>query len=316
MDVVASRSVLPGVLVTKLRPPRPNRDLVSRPRLSDGLLDGLDRPLTLVVAPAGFGKTTLLAAALAEHDGPWGWLTLDADDNDLGVFIEHLVAAIQSAMPNVGRATLSLLRQSRGPAPNLLARTLANELADAPHGALLVLDDYDAIRQPVIHAVVYLLLRHPTSGLHLIVLARSRPELSLARLRAHGQLMEIGADDLRFTRPETAQFLAKSLRDTPAPSVIDEFHRRTEGWIAGLRLLSLAPDAQRETPALTDEAHNADLAGVRAFLMEEVLAALPQPVTDFLIRTAPFERICAGLADAVRPAGESDLDGQTLLRLV
>jgi ATP/maltotriose-dependent transcriptional regulator MalT len=313
---LASAGLAPAILTTKLRPPRPTRDLVSRRRLAHRLLDGLDRPLTLVVAPAGFGKTTLLAAALADYDGPWGWLTLDADDNDLGAFMEHLVAAIQSAMPNVGLSTLSLLRQSRDPAPNLLARTLANELAVSPHGALLVLDDYDAIRQPVIHAVVDLLLRHPTSGLRLIILARSRPGLSLGRLRAHGQLLEIDADDLRFTRSETEQFLAKSVRGDPSPSVIDELHRRTEGWIAGLRLLSLAPGSAWETPALTDIAHNADLAGVRAFLMEEVLAKLPPSINDALIRLAPFERICAGLADAVRIPGVDGVDGQTLVRLV
>ncbi|MCC6315591.1 MAG: hypothetical protein IT337_16455 [Thermomicrobiales bacterium] len=300
--------VSPQLLLTKLRPPRLGRDIVPRPRLLTRLRDGFDGPLALVTAPAGFGKTTLVVAALADYDGPWGWLTLDDNDNDLPTFLEHLIAAVQAAFPDAGRTTLALLRQPRTPSVDLLARTLANELAALPQGFLLVLDEYNAIRQPLVPTLLDRLLQHPTSGMHLVVMSRVRPGLSLARLRARGQVLEIDAADLCFTRAETEAFLGRSFGLPIPEAMLTELEQRTEGWGAGLRMIALAAKGRAPMSALVQALAGGEAAAVREFLLDEVFAAQPPETQDFLLQTSPFDRICAPLADAVlaRSGGESD----------
>jgi len=204
MVVSAAEPLSPLFVRAKLSPPPLPDDLVPRPALL-GLLDQSQRfALTLVSAPAGWGKTVLLAAWLAQRDGPSAWLSLEEGDNSVAAFVRGLVASLGTIDPSAGRTTLSLLQLPELPPIAYIADTLAEELADLPSGLTLVLDDYQTIDDGQVHALLARLVSHGTANIHLLVGTRRDPPLPLGALRAGLQLMEIGADDLRF-RP--AHFL-------------------------------------------------------------------------------------------------------------
>lgn len=312
----AAASIGNSLLITKLRPPKLGSEIISRRRLRDRLRAGLAGPLTLVIGPAGYGKTTALVAVFADYAGPWGWLSLDEHDNDLSTFIEYLVGAIQTTYPEAGRATLSLLRQPRPPSPDLLARTLANELAALPQGFALAIDEFDVIRDPLIHALLDALLRHPTAALHLVIAAREQPVLALGRLRSRGLLTEIDTDLLRFTRGETQTFLERALRVAISAETVTGVDERVEGWPAGLRLIALAATGQHDPLGVADTLAGARLTAAQAFLWEEVLARQSAAAQTFLMQTARFDRFCSGLADAVLPPSSAENNRDLLERLV
>ncbi len=306
----------PALLVTKLRPPQLARDFVPRPRLLDRLLEGLDRPLTLVTAPAGFGKTTLIAGVVASFTGPCGWLTVDEHDNHLPTFVEHLVGAIQTTFPDACRSTLGLLRQPRTPSVDLLVRALANELAELPQGTLLVLDEYDVIQNPLVDTLLVGLLRHPTSGLHLVIAARAQPALPLARLRARGQVTEIDAHDLRFSRAEAQAFLDRSLGVALSDEAVAALEAQTEEWIAGLRLMTIAVSQQPDSASVMRMVAGPGPRAVREFLLEEILLRQSPAVQAFLLQTALFDRFCAPLCDAVVVGSATDGGSQLMLEQI
>ena len=295
-----TKNPLTNLLVTKLRPPRLGRGIVPRPRLLDLLREGFDAPLTLVTAPAGYGKTTAVIGALAGFSGSWGWVSIDEHDNEFPTFIEHAVAAIRTAFPDAGRATLSLLRQPRLPSVDLLARTLANELAELPRGCLLVLDEYDAIQNPIVHATLDALLLHPD----LRAAPRDRlprsPALSLGAPAHAWAVTEIGTADLRFTRIGGAGLPRAQLRHLPCPTT----PRRR--WRSGPRdgppgcawsRSRWATSAIRRgcSPCCAARVR----ATVREFLLAESSRANPRRCRQFLLWTAPFDRVCGPLCDAV-----------------
>ena len=183
--------------------------MVARPRLFELLAK--ERPLTLVVAPAGFGKTTLLSAWLETQPLPYGWLTLDEGDSDPAVFLTYLLAALHEAAPDVGRETGVLLSDSAPTPPNLLVRHLINELDGFGQPFVMVLDDYHLIEGDAVHAILRQLLLHPTLPLRLVLAARHDPPLPIASLRAHDQLTEVRTAALRFTPEETTAFLRRAL---------------------------------------------------------------------------------------------------------
>ena len=234
-----------GVRGGKLLRPRVAADAVERPRLLARLDRRPDAPLVLLSGPGGCGKTTLLGQWLGAGPAPppAAWVTLDARD-DAASLAAHLVAALRLRFPGAGRATLGLLRLPGAVAPAALGAALAEDLAALGGEAVVVLDDYQEVRDGGVHAALEALLRHPPPGVRLVLATRADPPLPLARLRARGQVLELRAADLRFTPAEAAAFLARALPAPPAPATVAAVTARTEGWAAGLRLVALALQGQ------------------------------------------------------------------------
>jgi LuxR family maltose regulon positive regulatory protein len=299
------------LLATKLFVAQPRPDLVPRPRLFTRLDVGLEAGrCTLLSAPAGAGKTSLLAAWLAQLDRPVAWLTLDERDQDPHQVLRYLVAALQTIAPASGREALAWLETPRPPPAEVVVTVLVNDLAALPGPGLLVLDDYHLVRTPEVHAAVAFLLEHLPPGLHLVIASREDPPLPLPRLRARRQLTEVRAADLGFSVEEAAALLASGmglrLEEAQVAALVD----RTEGWAAGLQLAGLA---LRDRP---DPAFVAAFAGghrlVADYLMAEVLDRQPTPTRRFLLATGVLDRLCAPLCDALLAA---DAPGDTQGRL-
>src|SRR2546423_6585082 len=231
------------LLSTKLHRPVPGAQLVRRPQLAARLTQGAVGPLTLVSAPAGFGKTTLLAQWLAQSGMPVAWLSLEAGDNEPVRFLSYLIAALQTLDPHLGAVALTLLQMPQPAAAETVLTLLTNDMGG--HGReggdfALVLDDYHVIEaKPVDHALTFLLEHLPTH-MHLVIATREDPQLPLARLRARGQLTELRATDLRFTPSEAAGFLNQGMGLNLSAEDITALETRPEGWIPGLKLLALS----------------------------------------------------------------------------
>jgi LuxR family transcriptional regulator, maltose regulon positive regulatory protein len=286
------------LLATKLHVPRRRRGSVPRRRL-DALLDrGDEAALTLVSAPAGFGKTTLLTQWLAGSPGgrATAWLSLDQRDSDPALFWTYLLAALESAADGLGAAARSLL-ESRAPVDDVLA-VLVNDLAAVPGELVLVLDDYHVVEGPAVHAGVAFLLEHLPPQVHLVIATRADPPLPLARLRARGDLVEVRAADLRFTPEETATYLGEAMGLSLPAEAVGALAGRTEGWIAALQLAALSMQGRDDVAGFV-----AGFAGddryVVDYLVEEVLSRQPDEVRDFLLRTSVLSRLSGPLCDAV-----------------
>ena len=294
------------LLSTKLnRPPVP-RDWVDRPRLIEQLNRSLQQgPLTLVCASAGFGKTTLvsswiegLTASRAPRPLPAAWLSLDESDSDLVVFLRYFVAAIRTVFPESCAETLALLRAPNPTAQAPLVVALGNELERLPARMVLVLDDYYTIRDEAVHDFLSELMRHWPQRLHLVLISRSNPPWPLANLRAKGQVAEIRTRDLRFTPDEAAAFLDKVLAAPLSPSALALLDQRLEGWIAGLRLvtLSLCGRANAESELAGLSGTHVELAD---YLVDEVVSCQTPAILRFLLATSILDRFCAALCECV-----------------
>jgi LuxR family transcriptional regulator, maltose regulon positive regulatory protein len=314
------------LLATKLYMPRARLDLVARPRLFARLDAGLHGLLTLVCAPAGFGKTTLIAEWLASRTERRGrrtevdglslspqssalgtgvaWLSLDAGDSDPVVFLRYLVAALQALAPDVGAALLERLQSPQPPLETLLT-VLVNDLAAVPDESILVLDDYHILQAPPIHQAVGFLLDHLPPALHLVIATREDPPLPLARLRARGQVVELRAEQLRFTAGETATFLTELMGLPLSAEDAAALEARTEGWIAGLQLAALAMRDHDDQAGFI-----ATFTGSNRFIVDyladEVLRSLPSHIQTFLLQTSILERMCGPLCDAVLGLAEDE----------
>ncbi len=286
---------------TKLRLPFSRSELVPRPRLQEQVARGLCGPLTLVIAPAGFGKTTLAAACAAGCGMPAAWLSLDKEDNQAGRFLAYLAAALQGADPAVGAEVAPLLAGMQPVPPEAVLTSLVNDLDAAGRDILLVLDDYQFISSPVVHEAVAFLLEHCPPTFHLLVATRSDPPLPLARLRARGHTLELRAADLSFTEVEAAQFLNQvmGLRlDARSVTVLAE---RTEGWAAGLQMAALSMRGRDDVAGFI-EGFSGTNRHILDYLLEEVLAREPEEVQNFLLQTAVLSRLSGPLCDAVTGA--------------
>src|SRR2546421_746117 len=298
---------LTPLLATKLHRPLPRAHLVRRPRLAARLTQGMMGPLTLVSAPAGFGKTTLLAQWLAESGMPVAWLSLEAGDNEPVRFLSYLIAALQTLDPHLGAVALTLLQMPQPAAAETVLTLLTNDMGG--HGRdggdfVLVLDDYHVIdAKPIDHALTFL-LEHLPPQMHLVIATREDPQLPLARLRARGQLTELRATDLRFTPSEAAGFLNQGMGLNLSAEDITALERRTEGWIAGLQLAAISlqghEDAASFIRSFTGSHHF-----VLDYLVEEVLQQQPESIQTFLLRTSILDRMTGSLCDAVllNPSG-------------
>jgi LuxR family transcriptional regulator, maltose regulon positive regulatory protein len=304
------------LLATKLNIPVPPPGLVSRPRLTERLDEGLGRGLVLVCAPAGYGKTVLLAGWARRMRYPVAWLSLDAGDNDPAQFWRHAVAALDRARPGIAARVSPLLGPPAPPSFDALVTALINELAaqsDADE-QLLVLDDYHVIHSPPVHTSLGLLLERRPPGLHVVLASRADPPLALARLRARGQLAEVRAADLRFTAGEAAALLAQvaAVPGSQLPqAAVAALADRTEGWAAGLQLAGLSLRGQRDVAAFV-AAFTGSHRHVVDFLAEEVLEQQDEQVRTFLLETSVLERLSGQLCDAVTGGAGS----QALLELI
>jgi LuxR family maltose regulon positive regulatory protein len=283
----------------KVQPPRPPPAVIVRADLFSRLETGVDRPLTLISAPAGTGKTTLLTTWLAAQPRPAAWIGLDPSDSQLTTFLRYVVAAMQTIAPSFGHAALGLLHLPQLPPVAYLATCLLDELAALDDAYILVFDDYHVIQDPTIHELVSQLVSGLPPTLHVVLATRADPPLPLARWRAHGQIAELGAGDLYFRPEEVQAFLGNVLGTAPPPGVAAAFVDRTEGWIAGVQLASLALKASPDPIAWATTFRTSTHRHVRDFLLDDVLAQQPARVQAFLVRSAVLDRFCAPLCDAL-----------------
>ena len=296
---------------TKLFAPTIRRGLVARPRLSDHLVRGAASRLTLLSAPAGFGKTTLLSAWLATaaaRKRSVAWLSLDEGDSRPAAFWTYVITALQRVVPGVGAGVLPLLQSAHPPIEGLLA-TVVNDLSAVPHDVDLVLDDYHLIDDGDIQAGMVFLLEHLPPQIHLVISTRADPPLPLARLRARGELVELRAADLRFTVEEAAAYLNGVTGLDLSAADVAALEERTEGWIAALQLAALSLQGRVDVAGFI-----AGFAGddryIVDYLVEEVLARQTDDVRGFLLRTSVLDRLTGPLCDAVTgaPGGKAMLD--------
>ncbi|MFD0578272.1 LuxR C-terminal-related transcriptional regulator [Dactylosporangium darangshiense] len=284
---------------TKLFVPRPRRELVDRPRLGERLARGLRGRVTLVSAPAGFGKTTLLSGWLDRNHARRGvaWVSLDESDARPEVFWAYVIAALQRVVPQLGAGVVPLLQGAAPPIETVLA-TVVNELSVVPHDVDLVLDDYHLVDGAGVQAGMGFLVEHLPPQVHLVISTRADPGLPLARLRARGDLVEVRAADLRFTGDEAAAYLGDVAGLELSAGDVAALAGRTEGWIAALQLAALSMQGRSDVAGFI-----AGFAGddryIVDYLVEEVLGRQSDEVRQFLMRTSVLDRLCGALCDAV-----------------
>ena len=299
------------VLQTKVYRPRVSSDLIIRPHLLKRLNQRPQRKLTLISAPAGYGKTTIATEWLAQLDEsqqqaapPVAWLSLDKHDDDLVLFLHYLVSATQTIYPDFGVNTLAAIQNGQPSTGQQLAVILANDYVQLAKPLILTLDDYHFITQGSIHQLVNRLMDHLPLSLHLVLLSRTEPLLALERLRASRQIIELHATDLSFSLAETTQFVTQALGKVPQAKTLQVIHSESEGWIAGLQLAALSLPLQTHDTQQIDEStllrHFQDNHRYLInYLFEEVLVLQSQVVQDFLLRTSILDRFCAPLCESV-----------------
>jgi LuxR family transcriptional regulator, maltose regulon positive regulatory protein len=314
----SSAPTVPLILTTKLYIPPPRRDVVLRPRLIERLTEGLHRKLTLISAPAGFGKTTLVSAWVAECEqrdpkAHVAWLSLDEHDNDLTRFLTYFIAALQTLAPMIAAELLPLLHAPQKPPTESLLTALLNDLTRIREHIILILDDYHLVDARPIDDALTFLIDHLPPQMHLIITTREDPDLPLARLRARGQLTELRARDLRFTPAEAAEFLNHGMGLNLSAEDIAALEDRTEGWIAGLQLAALSLQGQLDIPEFI-RVFAGDHRYIVDYLVEEVLERQPESVRRFLLQTAILDRFTAPLCDAVTQQQDGSVQLEALER--
>jgi LuxR family maltose regulon positive regulatory protein len=295
------------LLKTKLHIPPPIPNPVARPRLIQRLDRALrlGHKLTLVSAPAGFGKTTLLSEWVAVCGIPVAWVSLDSGDNDLARFWAYVVAALRTIHGDVGESILNTLRLPQSPTLESLLPALINEIAKVPNPFVLILDDFHLITDQKTHGAVTFFVNHVPPQMHLVLSSREDPPWPLARLRARSEMTELREADLRFTRKETTQFLNQVMEFDLSPEDVAALDARTEGWIAGLQMAAISMRGHRRTQGVPDlsgfiRAFTGSHRFVLDYLVEEVFDQQPPATQQFLLETSILERMTAPLCDAVR----------------
>jgi LuxR family maltose regulon positive regulatory protein len=301
------------LLTTKLFTPQPGPNLVLRPRLAALLAKSPHHCLTLVSAPAGYGKTSLVSSWLQDIAIPSAWISLDETENDPKRFLQYLLAALYQAIPGLQPGLANVLQAMPAGAWEPFLNILINALAHQAASFILVLDDFHVLySRPVLELLTYL-LEHAPPDMHLLLLSRSDPPLPLARLRARGQLLEIRASDLCFTAEEATRYLNQGMGLNLSPEDIDALEKRTEGWIAGLQLAAVSMravvDKHGFVSAFTGSHHY-----IMDYLTDEVIRFQPERVNRFLLQTSILSKMCASLCEAVVESdGGEPADGQAML---
>ncbi|MBN1992998.1 MAG: helix-turn-helix transcriptional regulator, partial [Anaerolineae bacterium] len=300
-----------NLLATKLHRPVLPAKWVQRPHLSQRLHEGLafNRQITLVSAPAGFGKTTCISEWLNTlPNWPIAWLSLDAADDDPGRFFAYFIAALQQVEANLGRDIESVLRSGQLPPAEIISATLINDILKLAGRFLLVLDDFHVIQDRFILQVLEQLVANLPPPLYLVLLTREDPPLPLAQLRANNRLTEIRAKDLRFTDGEANRFLNEVMRLSLSQADVAALEDKTEGWIVGLQLAGLSV-RDRDNPSDFIAALSGSHRFILSYLTEQVLHRQPEEVQQFLLQTSILDKLNGDLCNAV--TGRSD--GRALL---
>src|SRR5215207_352313 len=291
-----------AILATKLYIPPSRPKVVIRPRLIEqleaGHAPGRTAGVTLISAPAGFGKTTLVSEWVAGCGRPVAWLSLDDGDNDPTRFLFYLVAALQTVAVNIGKEVSGMLQSAQPPQTESILTSLLNEITTIPDHFVLVLDDYHVIDAKPVDQALTFLLEHQPPQMHLVIATREDPQLPLARLRARGQLTELRAADLCFTHSEAAEFLNRVMGLNLVADDIAALETRTEGWIAGLQLAAISMQGNKDISGFI-QSFTGSHHFVMDYLLEEVLQQQSASIHTFLLRTSILKRLCGSLCDAV-----------------
>jgi LuxR family maltose regulon positive regulatory protein len=310
-DNPSTQEQVDTLLRTKLFTPAIRPDYVNRPQLAAMLNIGLNKPLVLISAPAGYGKTTLVSNWLNEINMPATWISLDEGDNDLIHFLQYLLSALQKVIPTI---QAEMLTAFRGPTSfETLLTTLINEISNYSVPFVLVLDDFHVINAQLILDFLTFFFERVPPNLHTILITRIDPFLPLSRWRVRNQLTEIRVEQLRFTSGEIATFLNKVMAIVLSIGDLSALEARTEGWIAGIQLAALSmrscDDIHAFITAFAGSHHY-----IIDYLTEEVLTRLPEKTTTFLLRTSILNRMCGSLCDAViEPDPHDPVNGQQML---
>jgi LuxR family maltose regulon positive regulatory protein len=302
------------VLATKLHRPSLPSKRVHRPRLIKRLNDGLaaGRQISLISAPAGFGKTTCATDWLSNLNLPVAWLSLDSADNDPARFIAHLVATLQQLDERLGQDLHSALQLGQLPPAEDISTTLINDILDLEKRYVLVLDDLQVLQDTSILETLTQFLANQPDNLHLVLLTREDPSLPLARLRANNQITELRAADLRFTSSEVEDFLTEVMRLTLSPTDLAVLQEKTEGWIAGLQLAGLSIQDHAD-PSGFIKTLSGTHRHILSYLTQEVLRRQPEDIQQFLLETSILERLNGDLCNAVTARTDSHLVLERLL---
>lgn len=295
-----------NLLHTKLMPPRLHSSSIQREDLLARLDDGLDRKLSLVVAPTGYGKTTLVSMWIASRDFSSAWVGLDENDNDPSRFWTYVISAIRTFDSSVGKSTLAALTTAQPPVGEVFLTPLINELMLFDKQCVLVLEDYHSITSKEINDGIAYLIQHLPESFHLVLITRTNPELPLSLLRVRDELVEIDADDLRFKGQDAEEFLRSVVKADLPSSAIAELTQKTEGWVAGLRLA--AASMQNKTVEEAEEfiqTFSGSHRYISDYLIDEVYRSQPEQEKDFLLKTCFLKRLNASLCDAVVETTES-----------
>ncbi|GGN94826.1 LuxR C-terminal-related transcriptional regulator [Saccharibacillus kuerlensis] len=286
------------IMATKLYIPALRPHAVLRRRLTERLNRGIYRKLTLIAAPAGYGKTTLVCEWLESCEREAAWLSLEEEDGDPIRFLTGLISSLQTLGEGLGQNLLAALQSPQPPPIESILTVLLNEIAAISVPFILVLDDYHAVNVKEINDVLFFLITHLPPRIHIVITTRESPDIPLAKFRVRDQLTELYAADLKFTSSEAELFLNESMALNLSAKQVSVLESRTEGWIAGLHLAAISIQGEEDTDRLI-ESFTGDHRFVLDYLMEEVLRQQPQAVRNFLLRTSILDRLCGPLCDAV-----------------
>ncbi|MDX2413301.1 MAG: LuxR C-terminal-related transcriptional regulator [Woeseiaceae bacterium] len=304
-----------SIIRSKLYPPPMVSDTVKRERLLSLAQSVAQSPLTLVSAPAGYGKSTLVSQWLDSLGCKSAWLSLDAADSNFIQFLSYVVAALNGAYPGCCAETAQYLQSAALPGPNELAGVFCNDIEELEEPIALVLDDYYQISSSEIDDFLDIVLKHPPQNLHLIIISRRDPTLSISTLRARGKLCEVRMQQLEFREDETRAFIRVHLDDQITDDDIKLLHKRTEGWPAALRLARLASAEGGSTSSVVDQLPN-DSHAVRTYLIQEVLANQTTEIREYLLRASFLDRFCPELCEAIMPEDSADISGEEFVNHV
>jgi len=292
------------ILTTKLFIPRTRKGFVERERLLNQLSLGMERKLTLVSGPAGFGKTSLLSKWVSQLKNPVGWVSLDAADNDWNRFLSFLVQGLQNISNGIAIDILDMLYSAKPQKNDTLITYLINQIEEIKKPFLFVLDDYHVITEPRIHELLKLIIENQPSQMHLVISTRSDPPWPLARWRTRGELVEIRTRDLRFNLEETLIFLNEIMELGLSRQNVEQLAVRTEGWAAGLQLAALSLQNREDIPGFIQN-FTGSHRFIFDYLLDEVFQVLSPEIQDFLLKTSILDRMCAKLCDHLRDTSGS-----------
>ena len=294
------------MLLTKLHIPPAGNNIVHRTALSEKLNSGLSKKLILVSAPAGYGKTTLISDWSNQNKIPTAWFSIDNADNDPAIFLNYVISGIKSIHQDFGQSALQLLNSPNSPSVESIASLLINEVLAINQNFLLVLDDFHLIRSTEILKLVTYFLEHLPGNLHIVILTRSDPALSLSRLRSQHQLVELRSSDLGFSANDISVLFNKKLRLGLSIDDVYSLETKTEGWIAGLQLAALSMQGREDLSQFVRELKG-DNRYIMDYLMEEVLKIQTDDIKEFLLQTSILEQMSAPLCNAVLNRNDSQL---------